>query len=152
VNSLKPLIDRLENSYDFQCEAGPLKNCVEWQQLKALLAALEREAFEANRTILVLTHESRSPDGDGQREVSTPSGELSDNASGTLAPPQGHVHARDGNSGVRVASFASQRNASAGSEPADSLSLLTCAFCRHTAPPPLLCNDEQTVASGTLRT
>lgn len=33
------LIDRLENHYDFQCEGGPLKNCAEWQQLKAVVKA-----------------------------------------------------------------------------------------------------------------
>lgn len=33
------VIDRLENYYDFQCEGGPLKNCVEWHQLKSLLSA-----------------------------------------------------------------------------------------------------------------
>lgn len=31
------IIDRLENFYGFACEGGPLKNCVEWQLLKALL-------------------------------------------------------------------------------------------------------------------
>ncbi len=35
------LITKLENYYDFQCEGGPLKNCLEWRQLKAsVLAAL----------------------------------------------------------------------------------------------------------------
>ncbi len=32
-------IDLLENSYRFECEAGPLKNCVEWQKLKADIGA-----------------------------------------------------------------------------------------------------------------
>lgn len=31
---LRALIDRLENYYDFECTGGPLRNCVEWQQLK----------------------------------------------------------------------------------------------------------------------
>lgn len=31
------LIARLEDYYDFQCAGGPLKNCVEWQELKTLL-------------------------------------------------------------------------------------------------------------------
>lgn len=31
------LIDRLENYYAFECEAGPLRLCVEWEQLKAAL-------------------------------------------------------------------------------------------------------------------
>lgn len=29
------LIERMENAYQFECEAGPLQNCVEWQQIKA---------------------------------------------------------------------------------------------------------------------
>jgi hypothetical protein len=33
-------VARLENYYDFQCEAGPLKNCQDWISLKAELAAL----------------------------------------------------------------------------------------------------------------
>ena len=37
--TVKQLLDRLENHYDFQCEGGPLRLCVEWQQLK--VAALE---------------------------------------------------------------------------------------------------------------
>jgi hypothetical protein len=36
--ALRQVVERLENYYDFQCEAGPLKNCVEWHQLKAILA------------------------------------------------------------------------------------------------------------------
>lgn len=32
------LVDRLENYYQFECEGGPLKNCVDWQRLKALIA------------------------------------------------------------------------------------------------------------------
>lgn len=34
--TLAEMIDRLENYYDFQCEAGPLRNCVEWQSLKRI--------------------------------------------------------------------------------------------------------------------
>lgn len=37
--SLLALVDRLENHYDFWCEGGPLRLCVEWQQLAALLRA-----------------------------------------------------------------------------------------------------------------
>ena len=40
------LVDRLKNHYDFQCEGGPLKNCVEWQQLKRLLAAEQEKTKE----------------------------------------------------------------------------------------------------------
>lgn len=35
--ALRRLIERLENYYDFQCEGGPLKNCVEWQQITAAI-------------------------------------------------------------------------------------------------------------------
>lgn len=31
------MIDRLEHSYQFECEAGPLKNCLEWQKLKSAI-------------------------------------------------------------------------------------------------------------------
>lgn len=31
---MNKLIDRLENLYDFECEGGSLKNCVDWIQLK----------------------------------------------------------------------------------------------------------------------
>jgi hypothetical protein len=34
---MQALIDRLENYYQFACEGGPLKSCVEWQRLSALL-------------------------------------------------------------------------------------------------------------------
>lgn len=40
--TVQALIDQLENYYDFQCEGGPLRNCVEWRQLKARIADLER--------------------------------------------------------------------------------------------------------------
>lgn len=29
------LIERLENYYDFECEAGPLQGCTDWCELKA---------------------------------------------------------------------------------------------------------------------
>lgn len=38
TESLRCLIDRLENHYDFQSEAGPLKLCAEWEALKKHLA------------------------------------------------------------------------------------------------------------------
>jgi len=35
--ALGDVIDRLENAYQFECEAGPLKNCVEWQKLRSAI-------------------------------------------------------------------------------------------------------------------
>ena len=32
------LCDRLEINYDFECEGGPLKNCVEWRDLRKILS------------------------------------------------------------------------------------------------------------------
>ena len=32
--------NRLENIYDFQCEAGPLRNCYEWTELRRCMAAV----------------------------------------------------------------------------------------------------------------
>ncbi len=44
------MIERLENAYQFECEAGPLKNCVEWQKLRdgiaTAIAALEKTKAE----------------------------------------------------------------------------------------------------------
>lgn len=34
------LASRLESHYKFDCEAGPLKNCVEWIELRKRLAEL----------------------------------------------------------------------------------------------------------------
>lgn len=31
------LLERLETSYNFQCEAGSLKHCIEWQRLKEVV-------------------------------------------------------------------------------------------------------------------
>jgi hypothetical protein len=42
------IVGRLENVYDFQCQAGPLKNCVEWIALKA-----EIERLRAGRAAVV---------------------------------------------------------------------------------------------------
>ena len=39
-------VDRLENLYAFECEGGPLKNCVEWQALKTRIADAERGSAE----------------------------------------------------------------------------------------------------------
>lgn len=43
--ALDRLAERLENVYAFECEGGPLKNCTDWQQLRAGLTDL-RAAFE----------------------------------------------------------------------------------------------------------
>ena len=44
------IIERLESEYNFECEAGPLKNCVEWQRLRngiaTAIAALEKTKKE----------------------------------------------------------------------------------------------------------
>lgn len=37
MDNAKALCDRLEHFYSFECEAGPLTNCVEWLRLKELL-------------------------------------------------------------------------------------------------------------------
>lgn len=42
LTHITELSQRLEDYYDFQCEGGPLKNCVEWQQLKAYVLTLGR--------------------------------------------------------------------------------------------------------------
>lgn len=35
------LMARLESHYSFECEGGPLRNCVEWHQLKAHVSTLQ---------------------------------------------------------------------------------------------------------------
>jgi hypothetical protein len=53
-DSLRALIDRLENYYDFECTGGPLRNCVEWQQLKAaLVPPAEASAGDSLRALLI---------------------------------------------------------------------------------------------------
>lgn len=37
---VRRLIDRLEMVYDFHDQGGPLRRCVDWQQLKATIAEL----------------------------------------------------------------------------------------------------------------
>ena len=39
--NLKTLIDRIESNYLFSCEAGPLKNCTEWQELRGIMGPYE---------------------------------------------------------------------------------------------------------------
>lgn len=59
------LVARLENFYDFQCEGGPLRNCVEWQQLKDTLAALDASP-EPPRDLCPHCHTGKnSPDHGG---------------------------------------------------------------------------------------
>ena len=38
METLQELISKIE-SYNFECEAGPLSMCVDWMKLKAMLAA-----------------------------------------------------------------------------------------------------------------
>ena len=33
------LCERLETKYDFNCEGGPLKNCVEWRELRRIIGS-----------------------------------------------------------------------------------------------------------------
>ena len=42
MNEITALIDAVER-YGFECEAGPLTNCVDWQKLRAAIAALKAE-------------------------------------------------------------------------------------------------------------
>lgn len=41
LTELRALLDRLDGYYDFTCGGGPLRNCVEWQQLRSLLLVSE---------------------------------------------------------------------------------------------------------------
>ncbi len=40
MDTLETAIDRLENFYKFECEAGPLANCQDWLKLKGAVMAL----------------------------------------------------------------------------------------------------------------
>lgn len=46
VSEITLLVDKIETLYDFECEAGPLTNCLEWVQLKQEIAALRQERDE----------------------------------------------------------------------------------------------------------
>ena len=46
MSTPETLFDRLETYYDFQCEGGPLKNCVKWVALHAEVATLRAERDE----------------------------------------------------------------------------------------------------------
>jgi len=39
------ILNRIEE-YGFECEAGPLKNCVDWQKLRASLSEAPREGWK----------------------------------------------------------------------------------------------------------
>jgi hypothetical protein len=39
LGEVQSLIRRLEQDYAFECEAGPLRLCVDWQRLRQLITA-----------------------------------------------------------------------------------------------------------------
>jgi hypothetical protein len=41
------LVRQLEDRYNFQCEGGPLRNCMEWRILKTELACLRTKLVRA---------------------------------------------------------------------------------------------------------
>lgn len=41
------LLDRLENEYSFDCEAGPLRDCVDWHDLRSCFNVLSEYAEQA---------------------------------------------------------------------------------------------------------
>jgi hypothetical protein len=53
------LIDRLENYYDFESTGGPLKNCVEWQQLKGELSTLRAQLSGLREALETLNEQCR---------------------------------------------------------------------------------------------
>lgn len=54
------LIKRLEQHYAFECEGGPLRLCVEWQQLSSALS-IARALVERWHDAAVWEHESGDP-------------------------------------------------------------------------------------------
>lgn len=62
---LNTVLEKLK-SYGFQCEAGPLINCIEWKILISRCAELETEVERLNKMIAWLD----------PPESSTPSGEV----------------------------------------------------------------------------
>lgn len=46
MNTVPALVERLENDYDFTCAGGPLKHCVEWRALLALIMPIAQAAPE----------------------------------------------------------------------------------------------------------
>lgn len=63
MRDFSQLIDRLENCYSFRCEAGPLKNCVEWQELKKAISVLLLPGLQVAARISIAKdeHELRVP-------------------------------------------------------------------------------------------
>src|SRR3990167_6484447 len=45
------LVGRLEDVYKFECEAGPLSGCVDWQELKIVIASLSALCAELESTL-----------------------------------------------------------------------------------------------------
>lgn len=58
------LLDCLESHYDFVCAGGPLKNCVEWQQLRARLTADDARIAELEAQHLADGHRIAELAGD----------------------------------------------------------------------------------------
>ena len=45
--------NRLESYYNFECEAGPLRNCIEWRELRAAIDRLRAMAEAGERLVEV---------------------------------------------------------------------------------------------------
>ena len=51
--------NRLESYYNFECEAGPLRNCIEWRELRAAIDRL-RAMAEAGERLLDAAEQHRA--------------------------------------------------------------------------------------------
>jgi len=124
LEAIRQRLEHRKGTWREECEdiAALLTAYAECQN-KLTSALAELEKLKANGQL----HEHRSPDGDGRREPSTVVGDSVDSGTGTLTPPQGHVHARDRNRSAGVSSFPLTDERRAGSEPADAHP--TCQAC-----------------------
>ena len=64
------LMTRLESHYGFKCEGGPLRNCVEWHQLRAHVSALQSAPPAGAQGETPATRYSLSGYCDGGQEAS----------------------------------------------------------------------------------
>lgn len=61
--TIKDTLDRLEDHYQFECHGGQLRNCVEWQQLKADCSAVVQERDALARRVAWQPRETAPDDG-----------------------------------------------------------------------------------------
>ena len=57
IKEVKRLVVRLVDDYDFECEAGKLSNCADWQRMVSLIALVFDAAEEMAAAVNTVTTE-----------------------------------------------------------------------------------------------